>query len=235
MSCSCRKGAKLKNIRSEEIEELLKALSKNPKAFQLILEVVNSFRPTDDPTVKAERLFLSVKDMVELQLIKPSQVEQLFKTLRKLLFSKNDKERGNLLEVLVSKLGPFFFKGPYRRVNQCKVFKGNRKLSDKEIDVAFSGKDFLELHECKANMVRQWRDPLIKKTKRGSKLHFLNSLPAECKNGKKVVPVCSGLDGPMAVEYLKLAFRFYRFKNVKIVGRVELLSRFESKGKRAFS
>jgi hypothetical protein len=231
MSCSCRKGAQIEKLLSPQVEELLKLLQQNPGAFELLLEVVNSFRPTDPPAVKAERIFLAVKDMVELKLLSPAKIEKVTAALNGLLFSSNEKDRGNLLEVLVSKLGPFYAEFPYRRVNQCKVFKKSRKLSDKEIDVAFSSKRTLELHECKSNMVRQWRDPLSRKSKRGGKLHFLNQLPQLCKNGKRVVPVCSGLDGEMAVEYLKLVFKFYRFKQVKIVGREKLLEKLKKKRK----
>lgn len=228
MSCSCRKGKRLSGLLSREIEQFLKVLSKNQKAFSLLLEVVNSFRPTDSPRVKAERVFLAVKDMVELELIDYASAEKVLRALRA-FFLSGDKQRGDLLEVLVSKLGPFTFKGRYRRTNQCKVYKRNRKVSDKEIDVAFSGKKFLELHECKANMVRQWRDPLTKKSRRGRKLKFLNSLPLECSGEKKVIPCCSGLDGEFACQYVELVFRFYGFKRIRIVGRRELLTRFKEK------
>ena len=227
MSCSCRKGKRLSSLLTEEIGEFFRALSKNPKAFSLLLEVVNSFRPTDSPQVKAERVFLSVKDMVELGLISFSSAEKVLKVL-KTFFHSGDRQRGDLLEVLVSKLGPFTFKGRFRRVNQCKVYKKRRKLSDKEIDVAFSGKGILELHECKANMVRQWRDPL-RRGKRGSKLKFLNSLPLECSNGKKIVPCCSGLDGEFACQYVRMVLKFYNYRRIEVFGRRELLQRFREK------
>ncbi len=227
MSCSCRKGKKLSSLLNAEIEEFLGALSKNPKAFSLLLEVVNSFRPTDPSQVKAERVFLAVKDMVELELIDFASAEKVLKTLRK-FFVSGDRQRGDLLEVLVSKLGPFTFKGRFRRVNQCRVYKKSRKLSDKEIDVAFSGKEVLELHECKANMVRQWRDPL-RRGKRGSKLKFLNSLPVECENGKKIIPCCSGLDGDFACQYVRMVLKFYNYRRIKVFGRRELLQKFREK------
>lgn len=227
MSCSCRKGKRLSSIRNREIDAFLRTLSKNPKAFSLLLEVVNSFRPTDSQRVKAERVFLAVKDMVELGLVDFSSAEKVLKVLRS-FFLSGDRQRGDLLEVLVSKLGPFAFDGRYRRVNQCKVFKKSRKLSDKEIDVAFSGKEVLELHECKANMVRQWRDPL-RRGKRGGKLKFLNSLSVECKDGKKVVPCCSGLDGEFACQYVHMVFKFYNYRRIKVFGRGELLEKFKKK------
>jgi len=227
VSCSCRKGKRLSSLLNAEIEEFLRVLSKNPKAFSLLLEVVNSFRPTDPPQVKAERVFLAVKDMIELELISFSSAEKVLKTL-KTFFLSGDRQRGDLLEVLVSKLGPFTFEGKYRRVNQCKVYKKNKKLSDKEIDVAFSGKEVLELHECKANMVRQWRDPL-RRGKRGGKLKFLNSLPIECENGKKIVPCCTGLDGEFACQYIQMVFKFYNYRRIKVLGRKDLLFRFQKK------
>ncbi|MEO2083608.1 MAG: hypothetical protein ABGX12_06260, partial [Desulfurobacteriaceae bacterium] len=141
MNCSCRKGIELGRIKSEEIEELLKFLKKNPEAFLLILEVVNSFRPTDPPKIKLERLFLAVKDMLELGLLSYSKGSRILRILENFFLENTDKQRGNFLEILVSRLGPFTFSGRFRRVNQCKVFRGRRKLSDKEIDVAFSGKE----------------------------------------------------------------------------------------------
>jgi len=226
LSCSCRKGKKLSSLESREIELLLKFLKENPEAFRLILEVVNSFRPTDSERVKTERVFLAVKDILELGLLSYSKAGKLLHILNEFFVKRSDKQRGNFLEILISKLGPFTFKGKYRRVNQCKVFKGNKKLSDKEIDVSFSGKGTLELHECKANMVRQWRDPLTKKSKKGKKLHFLNSLPKECRGEKEVIPCCSGLDGQIGTEYIRLVFRFYGYKNIVVVGREEIFKKF---------
>ncbi|WP_456455510.1 hypothetical protein [Thermovibrio sp.] len=223
MSCSCRKGKSLSQIETKEIEKLIKLLKRNPKAFLLILEVINSFRPTDTERVKAERLFLAVKDILELSLIDYSEGGEVLKTLKELILK--DKGRGDFLEVLLSKVGPLTFNGRYKRVNQCKVFKGNRKLSEKEIDVAFSGKEALELHECKVNMVRQWRDPLRGKNKKAKKLLFLNSLPLECKNGKEVIPFCTSLDGKMGIEYVKLVFKFYRFNRIELAGRGELFEK----------
>ncbi|WP_457678032.1 hypothetical protein [Thermovibrio sp.] len=220
MSCSCRKGKRLSSIETKEIEELIKFIRNNPKAFKLILEVVNSFRPTDGDRIKTERVFLAVKDILELGLLSYARAEKVLKVLKE-FFLKGDKHRGDFLEILVSKLGPFTFKGRHRRVNQCKVYLGNKKLSEKEIDVAFSGKEVLELHECKVNQVRQWREPLGKRGKRGGKLYFLNSLPVECK-GKKVVPCTTGLDGELGSEYAKLVFKFYGYKRIKVLGRKEL-------------
>jgi hypothetical protein len=221
VSCSCRNGKRISSIESKEIEEFLKFLRKNPKAFSVLAEVVNSFRPTDSQKVRSERVFLAVRDSLELGVLSYRDTEVILKILKG-FFSKSDKERGDFLEVLVSKLGPFTFNGRYRRINQCRVYKGKKKLSEKEIDVAFSGKETLELHECKANMVRQWRDPLSKRSKRGSKLHFLNDLPKECENGKKVVTFVTGLDGRSGCEYVRLVLRFYGFKRVKVLGREEL-------------
>ncbi len=222
MSCNCRRGKSLKSIETREIEELVKFIRENPQAFRLILEVVNSFRPTDSERVKAERVFLAVKDILELGLLRYSKAEKVLKILKDFFVGGGDKSRGDFLEILVSKLGPFTFKGRYRRVNQCKVFKGKRKLSDKEIDVAFSGKGVLELHECKVNMVRQWRDPLNKRGKRGGKLKFLNSLPSECGGEKRVIPCCSGLDGELGRDYVRLVFRFYGYRNIEVIGREEI-------------
>ena len=225
MSCSCRKGKALSSIETKAIEELIKFLKENPEAFLLILEVVNSFRPTDTERVKAERIFLAVKDILELGLLSYSKAEKVLKILKEFFIEGSDKQRGDFLEILVSKVGPFTFRGGFRRVNQCRVFKGKKKLSDKEIDVAFSGKEVLELHECKVNMVRQWRDPLSKKSKRGGKLYFLNSLPEECRNGKRVIPCTTGLDGELASEYVRLVFKFYGFKRIKVIGRKEIFEK----------
>ena len=225
MKCSCRKGQRLSSIESREIERLITFVKENPEAFRLILEVVNSFRPTDSDRVKAERVFLAVKDILELGLLSYSKAEKVLTILKEFFVGGCDKRRGDFLEILISKLGPFTFRGRYRRSNQCKVFKGKRKLSEKEIDVAFSGRGVLELHECKVNMVRQWRDPLNKRGKRGSKLNFLNSLPRECEGEKRVVPCCSGLDGELGAEYVRLVFRFYGYRNIKVIGREEIFER----------
>lgn len=232
MSCSCRKGKKLSSIETKSIEKLINFLKENPEAFLLILEVVNSFRPTDTERVKAERIFLAVKDMLELGLLSYSRAEKVLKILKEFFISGSDKQRGDFLEILVSKIGPFTFRGKFKRVNQCRIYKGKKKLSDKEIDVAFSGKGALELHECKVNMVRQWRDPLNKRGKRGGKLHFLNLLPQECENGKKVVPCTTGLDGELAAEYIRLVFKFYGFKKIKVIGRREIFEKLIERLKR---
>ena len=222
MSCSCREGKEISKIETRIINNLLNFLKGNPEAFLLILEVVNSFRPTDSTRVRAERVFLAVKDLLELGLLGSSKVEKVLSILNEFFVGGGDKQRGDFLEALISKAGPLTFKGTYRRLNQCKVYKGREKLSDKEIDVAFLSKKWGELHECKVNMVRQWRDPLSKRSRRGKKLHFLNQLPKECSNGRKVIPCCSGLDGELGVEYVRLVFRFYGFKNIKVFGRQEI-------------
>ena len=105
----------------------------------------------------------------------------------------------------------------------------NLKLSEKEIDVAFSRNGYLEVHECKSNMARQWRDPLSKRSRRGAKLHFLNSLPQVCTNDRMVIPCCTGLDGELTTKYVRKVFRFYGFKRIKVFGRKELQERFFKK------
>jgi len=225
VSCSCREGKRLSLIQTRAIDSLIAFLKENPEAFLLILEVVNSFRPTDTERVKAERIFLAVKDILELGLLSYSKAEKVLKILKEFFIEGSDKQRGDFLEILVSKMGPFTFKGRFKRVNQCRVYKGKEKLSDKEIDVAFSGKEVLELHECKVNMVRQWRDPLTKKGKRGGKLHFLNSLPVVCGGEKRVIPCTTGLDGELGAEYVRLVFKFYGFKRIKVIGRREIFEK----------
>jgi hypothetical protein len=120
VSCSCRNGKRISSIESKEIEEFLKFLRKNPKAFSVLAEVVNSFRPTDSQKVRSERVFLAVRDSLELGVLSYRDTEVILKILKG-FFSKSDKERGDFLEVLVSKLGPFTFNGRYRRINQCRV------------------------------------------------------------------------------------------------------------------
>lgn len=226
MSCSCREGKRLRKIETEEIGALLKFLKRNPKLFVFVVDLVNSFRPTDSERIRAERVFLTVREVQELGLLNFSRSEEFFRLLKNFFVSGTDKQRGNFLETIVSVLGPFTFEGKSKRRNQCRVFNGSEKISDKEIDVAFSSKDYLEVHECKSNMVRQWRDPLSKRSKRGSKLHFLNSLPDTCKDERKVVPCCSGLDGDLATLYVKKVFKFYRFNRIVVIGREDLLRIF---------
>jgi len=225
LSCSCRNGKRLSSIQTRQIEKLIDFIKENPEAFRLVLEVVNSFRPTDNERVKAERVFLAVRDILELRLLSYGKAGKVLEILKEFFIEGSDKQRGDFLEILISKLGPFTFRGRYRRNNQCKVFKGQEKLSDKEIDVAFSGREVLELHECKVNMVRQWRDPLNRRGKRGGKLSFLNSLPGECRGEKRVVPCCSGLDGELGTEYVRLVFKFYGYRNIKVIGREEIFKK----------
>ncbi|ADY72729.1 hypothetical protein Dester_0070 [Desulfurobacterium thermolithotrophum DSM 11699] len=228
MSCSCRKGKSAKKLKTKEIDELLKFLKKNPELFFFIANLVNSFRPIDPERIKAERVFLTVREVHELGLLSFSQSEELFRLLKNFFVEKTDKQRGNFLELLVSILGPFTFKAKNKRINQCKMFKKYKKLSDKEIDVAFSSKEYLEVHECKSNMGRQWRDPLSKKSKKGAKLFFMNELPEVCKSKRKVIVCCSGLDGELTTCYVKKVFKFYKFKNIKVIGRKELLEKIKA-------
>ena len=233
MSCSCRGGRSIRKLETEEIKRLLEFLKEEPATFPFILDLMNSFRPTDSEVIRAERVFLTVREIQELGLLSFSRVEELLRILKDFFAGNSDTRRGNFLEVLVSRLGPFTFNGRARRTNQCKVFTKNRKLSEKEIDVAFSGGGYLEVHECKSNMARQWRDPLTRRSKRGAKLHFLNSLPAKCENLGKVIPCCSGPDGELTAKYVRNVFRFYRFKNLRVLGRKELQEKFFKKfGKR---
>jgi hypothetical protein len=226
MSCSCRQGKSIKNIETEEIKELLKFLREEPQVFTFILDLINSFRPTDSERIRAERIFLTVREIQELGLLDFSRAEELLRILKKFFIRSSDVQRGNFLEVLVSRLGPFTFEGRARRVNQCKVFLKSRKLSEKEIDVAFSKKEYLEVHECKSNMARQWRDPLSKRSRRGAKLHFLNNLSNLCTGERKVIPCCTGPDGELTTKYVKKVLRFYGFKKIKVLGRKELKEKF---------
>jgi len=229
MSCSCRRGERLKRIETAEIRELLRFLRKNPDLFIFVIDLIHSFRPTDSDRIRAERVFLTVREVQELGLLNFSRSEEFFRLLKNFFVRGTDKQRGNFLEILVSTSGPFTFEDRSRRVNQCKMFKKSEKISDKEIDVAFSSKRFLEVHECKSNMGRQWRDPLSKRSKKGSKLHFMNNLPYLCKDDRKVIPCCSGLDGDLTVRYIKKLFSFYKFRNIRIIGRRELFERFKKK------
>ncbi len=231
MKCSCRKGKKLSTISSPEIEKLFDILRREPALLPFILDLVNSFRPTDTAEVRAERVFLTVKEIQDLHLLPFHRLEELFTILKEFFIRKSDEQRGNFLETLLSKAGPLTFKGRYRRINQCRVFSNRKPLSNKEIDVAFSGKEIIELHECKANMGRQWRDPLTKKGKRGGKLHFLNSLPEICKN-KRIVPCCTGLDGELTCKYVSEVLKSYGFGRIKVLGRKELIKRLKEKQRR---
>jgi len=229
MSCSCRRGSSIKKLKSKEIEQLTEFLKKEPAIFPSILDLINSFRPTDSEDVRAERIFLTLREIQELGLLDFSEAEELFRILKTFFVKGSDAQRGNFLEALVSTLGPFTFEGRARRVNRCRVFSKGKKISEKEIDVAFSGKGYLEVHECKSNMARQWRDPLSKKSRRGAKLHFLNSLPQVCSNDKTVIPCCSGLDGELTTKYVKKVFKFYGFRKIKVIGRKELQEKFFQK------
>ncbi len=219
MSCRCLKGRKLKQIKRGTVKSLVLFIKKHPQTFNLIAELVNSFRPTDSERVIAERIFLTVREISELGLLNFKDSSNLLKILKEFFLHSTDKRRGDFLEALVSKFGPFFFNERCRRVNQCKMYKRSSLISTKEIDVAFSSTNYLELHECKSNMGRQWRDPLYPKTKKGGKLNFLNALPNLCKNGKEVIPVCSGLDGRISTKVIKQIFKRYGYKNIKVIGR----------------
>ncbi|MEO2068150.1 MAG: hypothetical protein ABGX27_01400 [Desulfurobacteriaceae bacterium] len=229
MNCSCRGGKSRKHIETQEIQALFRFLKKNPKLFPFVVDLIYTFRPVDKDITRMERVFLTVREIQELGLLKFSESQEFFRILKKFFLNGTDKQRGNFLEILVSAFGPFTFSEKAKRVNQCRMFKKSKNISGKEIDVAFSSKNYLELHECKSNMVRQWRDPLSKRTKKGSKLHFLDNLPKECNNGKKVIPCCTGLDGELTSSYIRKVFRFYRFKNIKVIGRKELFEKFKKK------
>ena len=190
-------------------------------------ELVNSFRPDEDEGLRRRRIFLSVKERFLVGGLSVFEVVELLSILEDFFVGRSDKVRGDFLEVLVSKTGPFFFKRKYRRLNQCRLFKGKKKVSDKEIDVAFVGKEFMELHECKVNMVRQWREPLTGKSKRGRKLMFLDSLVLECGADRKVIPCCSGFEGKFGVKYVEKLLRVYSYENIKVVGRRDIVREAE--------
>jgi len=222
MSCRCLKGKRLSGIKRGAVKSLIGFIRKHPETFSLLAELVNSFRPTDSDRVIAERIFLTVREMSEIGVLNFRESSELMRLLKGFFLHSTDRRRGDFLEAIVSKLGPFFFSERSRRVNQCKVFKGYRAVSMKEIDVAFSARNFLELHECKSNMGRQWRDPLYPRTRKGGKLDFLNSLKRTCRNGRKVIPVCSGLDGKLSVEAVRQTFREYGYRNIRVMGRGEI-------------
>jgi len=219
--CSCRKGKNFKYLLSCEIENLISFLESHSQLKPFIYELVNLFRPTDSKRVTAERIFHTVRECYDAGIASFYEIEELFNLLKTFFLESTDTRRGDFLEVLLSKKGPLKLKGRYRRINQCRLYKGKDEISGKEIDVAFSGPDGLELHECKANMVRQWRDPLYKRTKKGRKLIFLNSIPQLCKR-EKVFVFCTGLDGKFAVKYVKNLFERYGYKNIEIAGREDL-------------
>ncbi len=222
MSCRCLKGKKLRKIKRGTVKELILFIKKHPQIFRLIAELVNFFRPTDPERVIAERIFLTAKEISDLEILDYKDLCRLLKILKEFFLHSTDKRRGDFLEALISKFGPLTYSERYRRVNQCKVYKKTKMISKKEIDVAFSSRNYLELHECKSNMGRQWRDPLYPKTKKGSKLHFLNSLETVCRNGKKVIPVCSGLDGEISVKAVKQTLRRYGYRKIKVIGRNDI-------------
>jgi len=223
LKCSCRKGKKISSLKKNEVKELVEFLRKFPKATVFILELINSFRPTESEDKRWKRVFLAVKDMVSFSKLPLIEMEKLLDLLERFFVKGSDRRRGDFLEVLVSEAGPFFFKERNRRLNQCRLFKGKRKISDKEIDVAFVSKNFMELHECKSNMIRQWRDPLTERSKRGRKLLFMNSLTVVCNEERKVFPCCTGFEGKLAVKYLTKLFESYGIDNVKVVGRKEII------------
>jgi hypothetical protein len=223
LSCKCRGEKRASSIESREIEELLSVIRKSPKTSSLILELVNSFRPTESTRVKSERLFTALKEMVELGHLSYSECEKVSRVLKRFFIDSSDKQRGDFLELLLTKAGPLTFKGRYRRFNQCNIFKGSEAVSGKEIDVAFVGKEVMELHECKVNMVRQWRGNLKRGRKRGDKLRFLEELPDICNGEREVVPCCTSLDGRLGIAYVKLLFKFYGFKRLKLFGRDDLI------------
>ncbi|SNR73462.1 hypothetical protein [Desulfurobacterium atlanticum] len=220
--CSCRKGKTLSAITCRELEELFSFLDSRPELKSYVFELINLFRPTDPQRVIAERIFHTVRECYDIGVISFSEAEELLQILKKFFLRSTDTRRGDFLEILLSKRGPLKIKGRYRRINQCRLYKGRKEISPKEIDVAFSGPDGLELHECKANMVRQWRDPLYKRTKKGRKLIFLNSITEVCGSGKVFV-FCTGLDGRFATMYVKKLFKRYGYKNIDVAGREELL------------
>ena len=222
LRCSCREGKKIASLRKNEVRELVSFLKKFPEVAGFVLELVNSFRPTEDEEKRWKRVFLSVKEMVSFSSVSLIEIERLLDLLERFFVKGSDRRRGDFLEVLISETAPFFFKERHRRLNQCRVFKGYKKISDKEIDVAFVSKNFMELHECKSNMIRQWRDPLTSKNKRGKKLLFMNELVNLCDE-RRVFPCCSGFEGELAVRYLKKLFDSYGINHVRPVGRKEIM------------
>ncbi|SMP15870.1 hypothetical protein SAMN06265339_1460 [Desulfurobacterium pacificum] len=222
MKCSCRKAEKISSLRKDEVKELVAFLKRFPEVANLVLELVNSFRPTESEDKRWKRVFLAIKDMVSFSELPLIEIERLLDLLERFFVKGSDKRRGDFLEVLVSETGPFFFNERSRRLNQCRLFKGRKKISDKEIDVAFVSRNFMELHECKSNMIRQWRDPLTARNKRGKKLIFMDSLVDVCGDERKVFPCCTGFEGKLAVRYLEKLFESYGFNNVRVVGREKI-------------
>jgi len=197
-------------------------LEKHREVKPYVLELINLFRPTDSERVIGERVFHTVRECYSNGIVNFFQVEKLLELLKNFFLHSTDSRRGDFLEVLLSKKGALSLNGRYRRINQCKLYKRMMEISAKEIDVAFTGPLGMEVHECKANMVRQWRDPLYKRTKKGRKLIFLNSVKGQCYNGKVFI-YCTGLDGDFSVKYIRNLFEAYGYKNISVAGRKELL------------
>ncbi|WP_457568411.1 hypothetical protein [Desulfurobacterium sp.] len=219
--CSCRKGKSYKLLVSKEMASLVQLLKKQPALRSFIFELINTYRPTDSERVTAERVFHVVRECYDAGLMSFSMAVELLDLLRAFFLKKTDVRRGNFLEVVLSKRGPIRLKCRVRRLNQCRLYRGRKMVSNKEVDVAFSGPEGLEVHECKANMIRQWRDPLYRRTRKGKKLDFLNSVPDNC--GQQTFAFCTGLDGDFAVEYIKRLFRAYGYRNISVAGRREFL------------
>ena len=72
MSCCCRRGKSIKKIETEEIKQLFTFLKEEPQTFTFILDLINSFRPTDSENIRAERIFLTVREVQELGLLDSS-------------------------------------------------------------------------------------------------------------------------------------------------------------------
>ncbi len=219
--CSCRKGKSLKLLISDEMKELFCFMKRYPEVKPFVFALVNTYRPTDSDRVTAERVFHAVRECYELGIFSFAAAGELLSILKSFFLRRTDSRRGNFLEAVLSRRGPVRLKGRVRRLNQCRLYRGRVKISDKEVDVAFSGPEGLEIHECKANMVRQWRDPLYKKTKKGRKLKFLNDVVEEC--GQRTFAFCTGLDGDFATEYIKELFKAYGYKNLLVAGREDLI------------
>ncbi|WP_456395751.1 hypothetical protein [Desulfurobacterium sp.] len=219
--CSCREGKSLKLLISDEIEELFHFMKRYPDVKPFIFALVNTYRPTDSDRVIAERIFHTVRECYELGIFSFVAAGELLFILKSFFLRRTDSRRGNFVEVVLSRNGPIRLKGRVRRLNQCRLYRGKMKISDKEVDVAFSGPAGLEIHECKANMVRQWRDPLYKKSRKGSKLKFLNDVVGKC--GQRTFAFCTGLDGDFATGYIRELFRAYGYKNLLVAGREDLI------------
>ncbi|WP_456426083.1 hypothetical protein [Desulfurobacterium sp.] len=219
--CSCRKGKSYRLLISKEMERLFRFMKRYPEVKSCIFVLINTYRPTDSERITAERVFHTVRECYDAGLISFSAAVELLNVLKSFFIKRTDTRRGNFLEVVLSKRGAIRLKGKVRRLNQCRLYRGRVKISDKEIDVAFSGPEGFEIHECKANMIRQWRDPLFKRTKKGRKLGFLNEVAREC--GQRTFAFCTGLDGSFATEYIKELLEAYGYKNLLVAGKEELI------------